>query len=118
MLLNIESKRIDPDIVVLELTGKITLGNESKRIEWKIDEFLKQNEKKVIFDLSNVKYIDSTGVGIIVLCCGKLKQSGGELRLAGVKGVVDEILKMTKVDHLVGFYPTAAAAAAGFSAAG
>ena len=49
---------------------------------------------------------------------GKLKQAGGELRVAGAKGVVHDVLKLTKVDSVVAFYPTAAAAALDFPAPG
>ena len=117
MGLEISSKRLEPDVVVLELTGRIVLGNESKDIESKLEECLRQNERKVVFDLSGVKYIDSTGIGIIVSCHAKLKKSGGELRLAGTQGVVDQVLKITNVHKVIGFYPTAAAAAEGFTPA-
>lgn len=77
MILDIKDKGIEPDILVLELKGKIILGNDSKRLEWRVDECLKQNQKKVIFDLSGVTSLDSTGIGIITFCYGKLKQAGG-----------------------------------------
>ena len=114
MILEIKDKRLEPDILVLELTGKIILGNESKRLEWHIDECLKQNQKKVILDLSGITSLDSTGIGIITFCYGKLKAAGGGLRVAGARGPVGETLKITNVDTLVGAFPTVAAAAQGF----
>ena len=114
MILTIQDKRIEPDILVLELTGKIILGNESKRLEWRVDECLKQNQKKVILDLSGITSLDSTGIGIITFCYGKLKQAGGGLRVAGAQGMVGQTLKITNIDTLVGAFPSVAAAARGF----
>ena len=118
MLLSIEEKQIEPDIVILELAGRFGLGRESQRVQWHLEELLRQNAKKVILDLSRLEQIDSMGVGVIVFCSGKLKQAGGELRVAGAKGVVHDVLKLTKVDSVVAFYPTAAAAALDFPAPG
>lgn len=114
-MLNSQKKRIEPDIVVLEIAGRICLGRECQQLEWQVEDLLRANEKKVIFDLSGVNHIDSTGIGILAMCSGKLKKAGGELRVAGASGLVDEVLKMTKMDSILGLYPTAAAAAEGFT---
>ena len=58
-------------------------------------------------------YIDSTGVGIIVMSAGQLKQAGGALRVCA-QGHIEGVLKMTNIDKVVGLHPTMAAAAAGF----
>ncbi|HXE75704.1 MAG TPA: STAS domain-containing protein [Candidatus Xenobia bacterium] len=114
MILEIKDKRIEPDILVLELTGKIILGNDSKRLEWRVDEGLKQDQKKVIFDLAGITSLDSTGIGIIIFCYGKLKAAGGGLRVAGAQGVVGQTLKLTNIDTLVGTYASVTEAAQGF----
>lgn len=118
MLLNMERKDIVPDIIVLELAGRFALGREAQRVQWQVEELVRQNARKVILDLAGVELIDSMAIGVILFCSGKLQQSGGELRLAGARGVVDQTLRLTKVDSVVGMYPTAAAAAEGFSAPG
>jgi anti-sigma B factor antagonist len=112
--MEIQTKRVSPDIVVLEITGRITLGRECKHLEWTTEGLLRDNEKKIIVDLSHVTQLDSTGIGIIMMCAGQLKQAGGELRVAGATGHVENVLKMTNVGQVVGLHPTAAAAAIGF----
>src|SRR5277367_360167 len=112
-MLEIQTKNIDPDIVVLEITGRITMGRDSKQLEWSADNFVREKKKKVIFDLSGVTHIDSTGVGIIVMSAGQLKQAGGELRVCA-HGRIEGVLKMTNVDKVVGLHRSMAAAAAGF----
>jgi anti-sigma B factor antagonist len=113
-MLKIETKHVQPDIVVLEITGRITLGMESKQLEWAVESLVGEGRKKVIFDLTSVTNIDSTGIGIIVMSSGKLKKAGGELRVAGAAAHVGEVLKMTNVDQIVVLHPTTAAAAANF----
>ena len=113
-MLEIQTKQLQPDIVVLELKGRITLGRDSQQLEWAVESLLEEGRKKVIFDLTGVSQIDSTGIGILMMSAGQVKKSGGELRVAGASGHVEEVLKMTKVDQVVVLHPTMAAATAGF----
>jgi len=111
----IEKKEIKPGIVVLEMTGEILMGPDCQRIEQELEQLLRQNEKRVIFDLSGISKIDSTGVGKIVRCFSQLKKSGGCLCLAGVKGMVEHAFKLTQVQKVIGIYPTALDASESFS---
>jgi len=114
-MLEIQTKRLPPDIVVLEITGRITLGRESKQLEGAVNSLVcEQQEKKIIFDLSGVTHLDSTGVGTIVTSAGQVKQAGGELRLAGANKHVEHLLKVTSIHKLVSWNQTVAEAATGF----
>jgi anti-sigma B factor antagonist len=113
-MLEIRTKQLPPDIVVLEITGRITIGRECKQLEWATDSLVREKQqKKIIFDLTGVTQIDSTGIGIIVMSAGQVKQAGGELRLAGANKHVEQVLKLTSVEKLVSSYPTLAEAASG-----
>ena len=113
-MLEIQTKQLPPDIVVLEITGRITIGRECKQLEWATDSLVREKQqKKIIFDLSGVTHIDSTGIGIIVMSAGQVKQAGGELRLAGANKHVEQVLTLTSVEKLVSSYPTLAEAASG-----
>jgi len=114
VILSIERRQISPEIAVLEMNGRIIQGNNSRDVELKLAELLHDNIHKVIFDLKGVTVVDSTGVGILVVAHGKLKKEGGELRLAGATGLVEEVLKMTSVDKITRLYSTAEEAAAAF----
>jgi anti-anti-sigma factor len=113
-MLEIQTKHLPPDIVVLEITGRITIGRECKQLEWAVDTLVREQEKKIIFDLSGVTHLDSTGVGIIVMSAGQVKQAGGELRLAGASKHIEQVLKVTSMDKLVSWSPTVDEAAASF----
>lgn len=114
MILSVQRKKVEPDITVMEMAGRITMGSDSQKIEWGLAELLKENQKKVIFDLTDVTYLDSSGIGILMMCHAKLKRAGGVLRIAGARAMVEETLEMTSVNKIVRFFPTAAEAAQGF----
>ena len=111
MSLNIQKRRVGADVIVLAMAGRITLGREHQEVEWQVEDLLKEHEKKIILDLSELKYLDSTGVGILVMCSGKVRQAGGELSVVGAQGIVEQTLKMTHVDKIVTLYATVEAAA-------
>ncbi len=115
--LEVQRKRIEPDVVLVEIAGKVVYGSECQQIEWLIAELLEEGEKKIIFDISRVNRLDSTGVGIIVMCSGKVKEAGGELRVAGAEGHVKTVLQITEVDKILPLYATRAEALEGFAGA-
>jgi anti-sigma B factor antagonist len=113
MILEIAKKAVG-DVVVLEMTGRITLGRDCQQIETDVDELLRGKQARIVFDLSKVKYMDSSGVGIMVMCSGKVREAGGELRIAGATGVVEQTLKLTRTTVIVPTFATLAEALAGF----
>lgn len=113
-MLEIQTRHVQPDIVVLEISGRITIGRDCKQIEWATEKLLREQKKKVIFDLSGVTHIDSTGVGILVMSAGQLKNAGGELRVAGAKGHVNDVLRLTNVHQILAVHDSTPAAAASF----
>ncbi|MGZ4821615.1 MAG: STAS domain-containing protein [Terriglobales bacterium] len=117
MILEITKKPMSNDVVVLEMVGRITLGRDCEQIEQQVNELIREKQTKVIFELSRVKHMDSTGIGILVLCSGKLKDAGGELRLAGATGVVEQTLRLTRMNRIVPTFATVAEATAGFAKA-
>ena len=114
MMLQLHKNQLSPDLCQLEFVGKLLMGNEAKQVEWNVSELLVAGVKKIIFDLALVDGIDSTGVGVIVMCQAKLQKAGGSLRVAGAQGIVLETLQMTHVDRLVPMFPTAKEAAQDF----
>jgi len=115
MLLQIEERRIEPDVTVIELAGRLALGRESQRIEQLVDELAKRGVLKVVLDMSKVEYIDSAGIGLVALAAGKLKEAGGRVVVAAPEGKVLSLLHMTQMDSIVTIRPTPEAAAAAFA---
>jgi anti-sigma B factor antagonist len=91
MGLSLTTRKCEPGITVVELAGRITLGRESGQIETNIVRMLKEGVRRIVIDLAKVEYIDSTGIGIIAYCFGKISQAGAESRVAGATGLVMEL---------------------------
>jgi anti-sigma B factor antagonist len=115
-LLQIETRHIEPDITILEFSGNIT-ATESRRVEALVEDLLKQNHRNLVFDLTEVNYIDSSGMGSIAHCFARAIRNDGGLRIAGVNGRVKQLFHLTRLDAVFPFYPTSLAACAGFEAA-
>jgi anti-sigma B factor antagonist len=111
---DIKRKQIRPGVMALEMTGRILMGPDCQLIEKEVEQALAHGDTRVIFDLSGVFQIDSAGVGRIVTCFTRLKKSGGDLRLAGVKGMLQGVFQMTQVHKVIGMFPTTAEAAENF----
>ena len=86
MILQLQKSQPAPDICLVEFSGKLMMGNDSRQVEWTVSELLNAGTKKIVFELSKLDSIDSTGVGIIVMCDGKVRKAGGEVRIAGTSG--------------------------------
>lgn len=117
MILEVLKKQATPEIVVLELRGRLLMGNDSRQVEWSIAEVMKEGAKKVVMDLRELNAIDSTGVGILVMCNAKLQKAGGVMRIVSTDGIVESTLQMTHVDRIVKFFETVEAASEKFEVA-
>ena len=102
---------MEPGLVVLEISGRLVMGKEVGRLEAVVKEQIEKDQKKFVFDLSNLEYTDSSGIGSLVSCLTAIRKSGGELRMAGVNERIQRLFQITGVNHLMAVYPTVAAAA-------
>ena len=106
MLMEIAHKEIVPGTVVITLTGKLMMGLESEQIVTLVDELLSQGKRKIIFDLSGVKAIDSTGIGRFISSYNKVGAVDGDLRMAGATGHVFQTFHVSLLDTVFRFFPT------------
>jgi len=113
-MLTVDKKLVDSGVAVLALGGRLSLGRDCQRVEWQVDDLLREGTRRVIFDLSGLSFIDSAGVGMVMMCFGKFKQSGGSLVVAGAQGYVENTFKMTHVNDVLPLFPSVEAAAATF----
>ncbi len=104
--LRIETAELEPGIVVIKLAGSVMRGPESQEIEALVPQFLAAGRRGVIFDLSEVKKIDSTGIGRFIFSLNKVSAAGGRLAMAGAEGYVRDVFRVTRLDTVFRFYPT------------
>jgi anti-sigma B factor antagonist len=86
-------------ISVLSLKGRLTVG-EASRVREKVNELLASGRINVILDLKHVDYIDSTGLGSMVICFTTLKKAGGALKLLNLNKRNIELLLLTKLSTI------------------
>jgi anti-sigma B factor antagonist len=113
---NLSKKEIKPGIWVFELSGRVQMGPDCKRVDQEVEGHIGKNETKIIFDMAAVDHIDSAFVGQIVKSFSRVAKAGGTLRLAAVSGMVEGVLKMTQVNRVIQIFPTALAASEDFPA--
>ena len=115
MSLQIHVSKIEPDILVVQLSGSVTLMPESQISDPFVHDLLENQEKKLIFDLSGVEHMDSSGVQLMVQCSAAARKAGGQLRLAAATPRVARLFQITRLDSVLPLYPTVAAACEGFT---
>ncbi len=110
--MTIQVRDAEPDVAVVELVGRLTLGEACQLLLRKVDELLRANRARVVLEMGGLEFMDSAGLGTVVACYGKAKKAGGNLVLAAPQKKVADTFKITHMDSVVKSYPTAEAAAA------
>src|SRR3954451_1699550 len=90
------SRRVD-GITIMDLSGRITLGEGSVVLRDVIREILGKGEKKILLNLGDVTYIDSSGIGELVSAFTAVRKEGGELKLLNLTKKVHDLLQITKL---------------------
>lgn len=106
MALAIDRRDGEGSISVITLRGKLMLGEDCNKLEAVIPELLKEGRTKLIFDLSEVTHIDSTGIGRFIDTYGRLLKVSGKMRLAGASGAVRDSFRVTRLDTVFSFFPS------------
>ena len=85
------------EVTILDLGDRITLGEESGRLRDTVRGIVAQGSKKIIVNLGEVSYIESSGVGELVSAFTAVKRAGGELKLLNVTKKINDLLVITKL---------------------
>ena len=101
------------DVVVVDVEGQLIVGNRQELKQKVLDE-LERGERKFLIDFSQTGYIDSSGLGVLVSLSKKIREQGGDLRLAGLNEDLQTLFELTKLDTLFAITRTAQEALAAF----
>ena len=85
------------DVTVIDATGRITLGEAASSFRDEIKNLAAKGEKKLLLNLSDVSYIDSSGIGEMVSSFTTVTNHGGQLKLLGLNKRVKDLLQITKL---------------------
>ena len=84
-------------ITVVDLSGRITLGEGSAMLREMVRDLLDKGQRKIVLNLGDVNYIDSSGIGELVSGFTTVKNQGGELKLLNLTKKVHDLLQITKL---------------------
>ena len=90
-------ERIVNDVTILDLKGKMTLGEGDELLKDKINSLIQQGRKQLVLNLAAVPYIDSAGLGEIVRTYTTVSRQGGELKLLHLTKRITDLLAITKL---------------------
>jgi anti-sigma B factor antagonist len=85
------------DVTVIDMDGRITLGEGSALLRDLVRENLSKGRKKIVMNMAGINYIDSTGLGELVSGYRMIKSEGGELKLLSLNKKVTDLLQITKL---------------------
>jgi anti-sigma B factor antagonist len=116
MSLKITNSEVD-SVSVVELDGRIVLGEESNSLREKLKSMVAAGKTKIVLNVGNIKYIDSTGLGTLVAAHLSANTQGASVRLCHLGKKFHEIMQVTKLLTVFDVYDTQTAAVSSFQAA-
>jgi anti-sigma B factor antagonist len=117
MITETKTRRVEPDITVLEIGGRLSLGNTLLSIENTIKRLIDEGSRRLIVDVAGLNAVDSSGIGMLVSCYAHMEQAGGQMRVAGAQGSVLKVFEIVHLNRIVPMYADAESACTDFSAA-
>jgi anti-sigma B factor antagonist len=90
-------ERVVNNVTILDLKGKMTLGEGDELLKDKINSLLQQDRKHILLNLEGVPYIDSAGLGEIVRTYTTVSRQGGKLKLVNLTKRITDLLSITKL---------------------
>jgi anti-sigma B factor antagonist len=96
MSMKIKTRHVD-GVTILDLSGRITLGEGSVTIRDAVRNVTATGSKKILLNLGDINYIDSSGIGELVSAFTTVKNGGGELKLLNLTKKVHDLLQITKL---------------------
>ena len=96
MSMKISTRQVD-GVTIVDCSGRITLGEGSITLRETVSQLLTKGQKKILLNLGEVNYIDSSGIGELVSAFTTVRKQGGELKLLNLTKKVHDLLQITKL---------------------
>ena len=114
MSLSLNTRKREPQVTVIELGGRLTQNRESEQLETALRRALDEGARRIVIDLSQIAYIDSNGVGILIYCFNRIAQQNAQGAVVNAGGFVLDMFRATR-ESLVPVYSDLASACEGFT---
>jgi anti-sigma B factor antagonist len=112
--LNIQQRQAG-DVTIIDLSGKITIGEGSVQLREAVRKALEEGKKKIILNLGDVSYVDSSGIGELVSSYTTTNNNGGQLKLLNLTKKIQDLLMITKLLTVFETFDNEAAAIQSFN---
>jgi len=99
-------EKIQEDVAIVNVSGKLMGGNETKEVHEKIKSLLADGLKKIVIDLSKVKWLNSSGLGMLISCLTSVTNAEGKLKIVGATEKVHSLFMITKLITVFDSYET------------
>jgi anti-sigma B factor antagonist len=107
-------EKIEGDVAILNVSGNMMGGPETMALHEKVKSLGADGIKKVVIDLKDVKWMNSSGLGVLMACMTTLNNGGGKLKLSSVTEKVKSLLVITQLMRIFDTYESAERAVASF----
>jgi anti-sigma B factor antagonist len=114
MSMKFQTRQVD-NVTILDLSGRITLGEGSVTLRDAVRDVLAKGSNKILLNLGDVNYIDSSGIGELVSAYTTVKNQGGEMKLLNLTKKVHDLLQITKLYTVFDIKDDEATAVASFT---
>lgn len=107
--------RVEPDITVFEISGRLILGDLLPSVEGEMRDIIDGGVRKLVIDLTGLNMIDSSGIGSLIKRIEQMDELEGRICLAGAHGAVAKVFHTIRIDRIVGLDADLASACARLS---
>ena len=101
-------------VIIIELTGNVMGGPDATALNDQIHKLIDDKKKRIVVDLSDVKFINSSGLAMLIGGLNTMRKSGGEMKLARASEKIETLLEMTKLNTVFNIHKTVNEAVAAF----
>ena len=108
----VEARQWESGTAVLTISGRLSMGGETERLDAAVKGLLQKDQKKFVLDITTLEYLDSSGIGMVVSCLTNVRKAGGELCVVGANPRIKRIFSMTGVESMMPMFATLAEATA------
>lgn len=108
------SVRHEGDVAIIDLTGRIVLNDGSTAVREAIAKLREAGADKILLNLADVSFIDSSGLGELASAYARMNKAGGQLKLMNLPARIVDLLRITKLDSVLVAFPSEPAALQSF----
>lgn len=108
------SERDSGNVTILDIMGKLTGGENYNVLSNRVMDLIGRGRTLFIFNLTEIAGADSTGIGELIVCFKRVKEKGGELKLASPSQKIESLLRITNLERIFEIHPSERAALRSF----